>query len=145
MADITYRLLGPGDAGVLDSVNDDVFDDALVPELAREFLQGDANLLVVALDAGVVIGMASGLVHVHPDKPRQLFINEVGVAADYHRQGIARRLCRMLMEAGAAKGCVSAWVATEVDNAAARALYQSIGGTEDADQAVVYNFAVRRD
>lgn len=142
---ITYRLLGPRDARVLDSVDADVFDHDVTPELVREFLDGDANLLAVAIAGDVVIGMASGLVHVHPDKARQLFINEVGVAAPYHRRGIARTLCRMLMDAGAAKGCVSAWVATEVDNAPARALYQSMGGTEDADQAVVYNFALRRD
>lgn len=37
-------------------------------------------------------------------------------------------------------GCVEAWVASELGNPAARALYASVGGVEDAERAVVYVF-----
>ncbi len=142
MRDITCRLLGPDDGRVLDAVNDDVFDNTPIPALVREFLGRDENLIAVAIHAGVVVGMASGVMYIHPDKARQLFINEVGVASEYHRRGIARELCRMLLEAARAKGCTSAWVATEEGNAVARAFYESLGAHEDADKAIVYNLAL---
>lgn len=142
MSEIAYRLLGPRDAGMLERVHEDVFDHAPRPELAREFLTGDQNLLAVALEGDLVVGMASGLIYVHPDKPRQLFLIEVGVAAPWHRRGIARVLCRMLLDEGARRGCEEAWVATEVDNAPARALYEALGGVEDDDRAVVYTFPI---
>ena len=47
---------------------------------------------VPALDAGVIVGFASGVHYVHPDKPAELWINEVGVAPTHQRQGIGRRL-----------------------------------------------------
>lgn len=138
MSDITYRLLGAEDAAVLERVHDNVFDHQPRPEFTREYLGGDANLLAVALDHELVVGMASGLIYVHPDKPRQLFINEVGVASPWHRRGIGAALCRLLLDEGERRGCVESWVATEIDNGPARALYAALGGVEDADRAVVY-------
>lgn len=137
---ITCRLLGPDDAHVLARVHEDVFDNVPDPALTREFLAGPANLLAVALDDDLVVGMASGLIYVHPDKPRQLFIIEVGVAEPWQRRGIARALCRLLLDTGQARGCYEAWVATEVDNRPARQLYTGLGGVEEEDQAVVYTF-----
>lgn len=76
--------------------------------------------------------MATGISCVHPDKPRQLFVNEVGVAGPYRRAGVGRRLVEALLAHGERLGCVEAWVATETSNAPARALYRATGGQEDA-------------
>ncbi len=82
--------------------------------------------------------MATGISCVHPDKPRQLFVNEVGVAGPYRRAGVGRRLVEALLAHGERLGCVEAGVATETSNAPARALYRATGGQEDAELAVVY-------
>jgi len=140
MSEITVTLLTAAQARVLDTVAADVFDNEVDPELAAQFLASDSNLLVVARDGGVVVGMASGLVYVHPDKPLALFVNEVGVAPSHQRRGIGRRLMKTLLDAARARGCVEAWVATETDNVAARGLYTDLGGIEDASPAVVYTF-----
>lgn len=140
---ITVRLLGAGDAAVLQQVDDDVFDDRVQPELLAEFLANPSNLLAVAIDDGTVIGMASAVVYVHPDKPRQLWINEVGVAAHGRRRGLGKRLVRALLDRGRALGCTEAWVATEEGNAPARAFYTSLQGREDAERAIVYTFPLR--
>jgi ribosomal protein S18 acetylase RimI-like enzyme len=134
------RLLTAADAQVLSRVDEDVFDQPVKPELVRAFLANPANLLAVAVQEGMVIGMASAIAYVHPDKPLQLFINEVGVAAHAHRRGIGKRLVRALLERGKDLGCAEAWVATEVENTAARALYASLRGREDEKRAVVYTF-----
>jgi ribosomal protein S18 acetylase RimI-like enzyme len=139
------KLLTPADAAVLERVDDDVFDLPVQADLAALYLSDPNKLLAVAQDAqGVVVGMASGLVYPHPDKPLQLFINEVGVAARCHRQGLGRQLVQALLDRGRAMGCSKAWVATEESNTAARALYAALGGREDTERAVVYTYALER-
>lgn len=137
---LTVRLLGPDDAAVLDAVAPDVFDGPVVPRWAGEFLADPRHHLAVALDGGVVVGMASAVHYVHPDKAPVLWINEVGVAAPHQRQGLGARLLAALFDHGRALGCTEAWVGTEVGNAPARALYVSAGGREDAEPFVMATF-----
>ena len=97
---------------------------------------------MVALEAGIVIGMASGIAYVHPDKPPQLFVNEVAVAARCQGRGIGKLLLTSLLRRGRELGCTEAWVATEEGNSRARALYTSAQGKEDPERAVVYTFSL---
>lgn len=125
-----FRILGDGDLAVLDRVADDVFDEAVDPRHWADFLADPRHHLAVALDEGVVVGFASAVCYVHPDKPPQLFINEVGVAPTHQRRGASRRLLDLLLAKGRALGCTEAWVLTEEDNTAARAAYAAAGGEE---------------
>jgi ribosomal protein S18 acetylase RimI-like enzyme len=135
---IEIRTLGPKDAAVLDRVAPDVFDGPVDPDLLAEFLEDSRHHLAVALDGGTVVGMASAVDYVHPDKPRQLWINEVGVAPAHRRLGLARRMLQVLFECGRERGCTEAWVGTEHDNVAARALYTGLDGSEEP--FVLYTF-----
>lgn len=56
------RLLTVADAQVLARVDEDVFEQPVKPELARELFANPAKLLAVAVQEGTVIGMASGIV-----------------------------------------------------------------------------------
>lgn len=141
----TVRLLTGNDLAVLDRVDDDVFDYPVQRDLAAAYLGDPKNLLAVAIQEEVVVGMASGIAYVHPDKPLQLFINEVGVAGRCQGQGLGRRLVNLLLEEGRRMGCSEAWVATEEDNVAARALYTAAQGTEDPAHAVVYTWRLSED
>lgn len=137
---VEYRILGTGDGAVLGRVADDVFDNAVQPALAQEFLGDPRHHLAVALDDGIVIGFASAVHYVHPDKPAELWINEVGVAPTHLRRGVAQTLLRMLFAAGRELGCVQAWVLTDRDNSAAMRLYASVGGTAGAHEHVMFDF-----
>ena len=77
---VAIRRIGPDDAAVLDRVADDVFDYPIDPRWTAEFLADRRHHLAVALDGDLVVGMASAVHYVHPDKPPELWINEVGVA-----------------------------------------------------------------
>ena len=137
---IQVRVLGPGDEGVLGNVAPDVFDHPVQPELAAEFLRDPRHHLAVALDAdGRVVGFASGLHYVHPDKPAELWVNEVGVAESHRRQGLAAAVLRALFDAGRRHGCGEAWVLTDRSNDAAMRLYASLGA-EPPDDAVMFTF-----
>src|SRR5262245_15878096 len=120
------RLLGPTDTSVLASVDSDVFDDPVIPGAAAEFLSDPRHHIAVAIVEGVVVGFASAVSYAHPDKPApELWINEVGVAAAYRGQGLARKILECLLSEACRIGCSEAWVLTDRDNAAAMRLYQS--------------------
>ena len=87
--------------------------------------------------------MASAVHYVHPDKPADLWVNEVGVAATHRGQGIARRLVDALLEHGRTLGCREAWVLTEETNSIARRLYSGAGGVESP--ALMYTFQLDTD
>jgi ribosomal protein S18 acetylase RimI-like enzyme len=137
---LEYRMLGPGDATLLDRVADDLFDGEVQPALAQEFLGDDRHHLAVAIDDAVVVGFASGVHYVHPDKPAELWINEVGVAPTHLRRGIAQSVLRMLLDVGRALGCTQAWVLTDRDNIAAMRLYASVGGDPGTREHVMFDF-----
>lgn len=139
---VIIHLITPATASMLDNLDDDVFDHPVDSTLLHEFLINPTNALIVAMMDGQVIGMATGITYVHPDKPRTLFVNEVGVSGRYQRQGIGKQLVSAILEWGKSRGCVDAWVSTEVANDAARSLYRSTGGIEDRDHAVVYTYAL---
>lgn len=134
---VEIRVLGPADASVLERVAEGVFDNDVDPELAAEFLADPRHSLCVAIVDGVVTGMASGVRYVHPDKPSELWINEVGVAPAFHRQGLGKRIMAELLAHARREGCREAWVLTDDDNAAARALYRSAGGDDGSPQRMI--------
>ncbi len=140
---IEVRILKSSDSHVLDSVAPGVFDNPVHPKLSAEFLADPRHHLAVAMAEGTVVGMASAIDYIHPDKPVELWINEVGVAPDYQRKGIGRRLLEALFELGRELGCREAWVTTEPDNEPARNLYANAGGKDE--QALVYSFNLTLD
>jgi GNAT superfamily N-acetyltransferase len=108
----TIRLLGPGDAAVLENVAQDVFDEDINPLWTAEFLRDPRHHMVVALLGKQVI--------------------ELGVAPSYRQQGIGRQLVTALFSHARELGCKEAWLGTEESNAAARRLYASVGGVEES-------------
>lgn len=113
-------------APLLDAVAEEVFDHAIRADSLAAFLASTNHHMVLAIADGQVVGMASAVVYLHPDKPPQLWINEVGVGREYRRRGIGTRLTEHLLELAWDLGCAEAWLATEEENAPARALYSSL-------------------
>jgi len=145
VTEVSIHLVSTANSRLLDHVDEDVFDHKVQPALLQTFLANPANVLMVAVAEDQVIGMASGIAYVHPDKPLQLFVNEVGVSGRFHRQGVGKRLLAALLQRGVELGCHEAWVATELGNAAARALYSSVGGKEEDERAIVYIYSLAND
>lgn len=139
---IIIRVLGPDDTAVLEQVAVDVFDNEVDPRWSAEFLADPRHHLAVALDDGQVVGMASAVHYVHPDKPPELWINEVAVAPSHRHRGIGRQLLDALFARGRTLGCQEAWVLTEQNNAAARGLYGAVGGVEAPEPVVMVTFAL---
>jgi len=130
MNSVTIKHLDPDDLDILLHSGNDVFDNPVIPEQARAFLASDMHHIVVALDGKKLVGMASAVTLLHPDKQPQVFISEVGVQDDYLRRGIGRRLIKRLIQVVRGDDEPDIWLATEEDNVAARALYSALGARE---------------
>ena len=113
----------PGDGALFDRIAPDVFDAPIAPRRLAAYLANATHLLVVAIAGGEIVGQCAGVIHLHPDKAPELFIDEVGVTPAMRNQGIARRMMEELAAWGAEQGCEEAWLGTEPDNDAANALY----------------------
>lgn len=96
--------------------------------------------MVLAFHMENIVGMASGFHHVHPDKDPALFIDEVGVLAEFQGKGLGNKLVHHLCEHGKELGCKVAWVVTENTNTAARKAYAKAGGLEDNGSFVLIEF-----
>lgn len=132
---IEVKILHSGDQKALMNVAAEVFDNLINPEFAREFLEDPRHHIAVAIDEGVVVGFASGVHYIHPDKPPELWINEVAVAPTHRRRGLGKAVMNALLDVGRTHRCTVAWVLTDRYNAAAMRLYTSIGGIEGADDS----------
>jgi ribosomal protein S18 acetylase RimI-like enzyme len=132
---IEIKSLQSGDEPILQHVAPEVFDHPINAAFTREFLADPRHHIIVAIDNSLVVGFASGIHYLHPDKSPELWINEVSVASTHRGQGLAKTLLATLLDVGRVHHCASAWVLTYRDNPAAMKLYSSSGGTLGADNS----------
>lgn len=97
------------DAGLFANVHDDVFDAPPDPHLLERFLAAPHLHIAVAVERDMMVGMCSGVVYHHPDKPDAFWINEIGVAGPWRRQGIATRLVMTCTDHARRLGCREIW------------------------------------
>lgn len=134
------KILRSGDQAILNNVAPGVFDNSVNPQLVTEFLDDKRHHLVVAVVQGQVIGLASGVHYVHPDKPSEMWINEVGVAPSHQGHGVGKAMIQALLQQAERLGCREAWVLTDRANPAAMRLYASTGGQEAPHDQVMFTF-----
>lgn len=135
---VEIRRLYLGDDALVKRIAEDVFDEPVRPDRLSAYLASPGHMMIVALADGIVVGQCAAVVHRHPDKVSELYIDEVGVSPAFQRQGIARKMLDAMFALGREQGCGEAWVGTEPDNVAARALYESRGAV--AEPFVMYAY-----
>lgn len=137
---IDIRILGPGDESLLLESAPGVFDDAVQPALAREFLSDARHLLSVAIDGSTIVAMASGVLYVHPDMPTEMWVNELGTAPSHRGRGLAKAVLGALLARAREGGCGEAWVLTDGGNEAAMRVYEGLGGVQARTPSVMFTF-----
>lgn len=134
---IEIRRITAHDTALFERIADDVFDEPIVAERLAAYLKNPANLMVLAVVHGEVIGQVAAVLHQHPDKPTELYVDEVGVTPGFQRQGVAKQMMQEMLVWGRALGCEEAWLGTEPENAPARALYAKFA---EAEPIVMYQW-----
>ena len=139
--DVQILRMTPANAAKLQQVDDEIFDDEIHADHLAAYLADAGHLMVCAFAGGVAIGQARGILNRQPDTTTSLYIDNLGVAPSRRREGIAGRLLDELVAWGRENGCASAWVATELDNEGARALYAARGAPGEAVAYYAYDMA----
>jgi ribosomal protein S18 acetylase RimI-like enzyme len=124
---IEIRVVSAGDTALFARIADDVFDAPVRPDRLAAYLAAPDHHLVVAIHDGVIVGQVAAVIHRHPDKANELYIDEAGVAPPFQRRGLARAMLKATFALGKQLGCEEAWVGTEPDNVPARGLYEQQG------------------
>ncbi|RYE47105.1 MAG: GNAT family N-acetyltransferase [Hyphomicrobiales bacterium] len=135
---IQLKRMQPGDELDFTEIAPDVFDEPIHPERLEAYLLEPGHLMLLAFDNGVVVGQCAAVIHRHPDKVTELYIDEVGTASTHLRQGIATRMVEAMFAWGRELGCREAWLGTELDNLEANGLYIKVGGK--GEKMVYYEF-----
>jgi len=128
---VSIRRIEALDKTLFQRIAPDVFDDPIDPDRLEAYLAAPGHVMVLALEDGLVVGQCAGVIHRHPDKPTELYVDEVGTASTHRRQGVARAMLDELFAWGRELGCAEAWLGTELDNIAANALYRGYRPAED--------------
>lgn len=132
--------LEDANAGLLDNLAPEVFDHPILPDQLRAFLDDERHFMFLAIDGGLVVGMASAVEYFHPDKRPHVWLNEVGVTPSYRRRGIGRRLVQAVIDLGRARGWTYAWLGTAADNASGQACFGSVPGGEEREAFYLYEW-----
>ena len=107
----------------LDSVAEGVF---IRQDEARAFLKDPSHIMMLAIEDEMVVGIASGVVIRHPDKLRELWINEVGVADRARGKGLAQRLVQGLFDWAVGRDIRTVWLLMDADNKVAARSYAKV-------------------
>lgn len=137
---VQIKQVGPGDEALFDRVAEEVFDEPVNPQRLRAYLAEPGHLMLVAVDDGLIVAQCAAVVHRHPDKVTELYIDEVGVSPEWQQRGIARRMLDRMFALGKTLGCGEAWVGTEPENIPARRLYKNLGS--EAENFVMYVYGL---
>lgn len=135
---IVIKRMRPGDELVFEAIAPDVFDEPIRPDRLEAYLLEPGHLMVLALDGELVVGQCAAVIHRHPDKPAELYVDEVGTATTHLRQGIATLMLAAMFAWGRELGCREAWLGTEIDNIEANGLYRKAGGK--GETMIYYEF-----
>ena len=126
----------PANAHLLEKVAPGTFDHAIDPALLERYLANPANWMCVATKDDLVVSMCMCVIHYHPDKPTELFLDEIGTGDAWRRQGAAQLLIKKVFDRADAEGIEEIWLGTEPDNLPARALYEGTGAK--GEPAIIY-------
>jgi ribosomal protein S18 acetylase RimI-like enzyme len=124
---LELKHVQPGDEAVLGHVAADVFDEAIDSKLLGAYLAEANHHLIVAIKDGEAVGQIRAVIHKHPDRADELYIDNLGVTPSLQRRGIATKLLDAMLGLGKTLGCEDAWLATESGNNQARGFYETYG------------------
>ncbi|MGB1016477.1 MAG: GNAT family N-acetyltransferase [Nannocystaceae bacterium] len=105
----------------------DIFDEPVRPARVAAYVAQSNHILLLAIREGQAVGQILGVIHHHPDKASELYIDDLAVDPAFQRQGIATQLINRLVDEGVRAGAETVWVAAEPDNRQATGLYKAIG------------------
>ena len=108
-------------------------------EQGERFLSNPDNALFLAFEDDIPVGFLTAYrLQRFDTRKAEVLLYEIGVDPDYQRRGIGTAMVAACKDWARAVGAHEIWVLTEHDNRAAKALYASTGGIEEAPGTVMF-------
>jgi len=130
MIDINFKRATKADKEAIQLAGSALFDNEIIGLEYDAFIESPCHLLMLAFFKQKIIGFVTGVIIIQPDKPKELFINEIGVLSDFRRQGIARHLINEINKESLFLGCNESWVLADEENLPANILYTNSKGVK---------------
>ncbi|KAM4706575.1 putative N-acetyltransferase family 8 member 5 [Discoglossus pictus] len=103
------------------SLDDDMLD------IHKYYLQRDGYCFWVAECAGQVVGMVAAVPSLHPNGKKHVEMKRMSVAKGHRGKGIAKALCRTLIDFARERGCDAVVLETTLPQTDAQQLYEKMG------------------
>lgn len=111
---------------LLENITEDVFDCPIDAIRLKQYLNlANAAMFVAVVDRQVV-GQIRGFLHLQPDGPSELYIDNLGVTPLKKRQGLATKLVTAITGWARKEGCEAFWLLTEPDNIEGESFYTAL-------------------
>lgn len=144
VVDASYDL-----ARLVDEINDASWDDANemsvydVKSLSAYLNRADTLFVAChenSSHGSTLLGFASSRFELKPyGEEKWLYVDELDVCANQRQRGAGSAIMRKLFELAEEADCEEVWLGTEVENAAANALYRSLD-PDDVAEVVGYTY-----
>lgn len=108
------------------------------PEVTDGFLARSDTIVLIAEERGETVGWLYGYELARPDGTSSYLLYSIDVIEEHRRQGHGRRLLDEFLSQAGDAGAHKAWLLTDIDNAAANALYCKAGGEVGHPPARLY-------
>src|SRR5205823_3429558 len=132
------RRLGPGDEA---SAGEACRLFGLSGELdPGAFLARPETTLLVAEEAGALVGWVYGHELAHPDGERTMLLYALDVAEAFRGRGHATALVSTFVAHARVRGCTEVWVLTDDGNPGGLATYHAAGGIRDSVDQVMFHW-----
>ncbi|XP_072263263.1 N-acetyltransferase 8-like isoform X2 [Pyxicephalus adspersus] len=96
-------------------------------DIQKYYLQKDGYCFWVAESLGEVIGMVVAIPSAHPGGENHIELRRMSVAKNHRGRGIAKSLCRTVIDFARERGCSAVVLETTLGHQAAHGLYKSMG------------------
>ena len=141
---VRIELIKKVDAAFIDQLNG-LFDEGTEWDLQEgaKFLKDSSNALFVAFLENQAVGfLTANRLQRFDNRGAEVLLYEIGVREDARQKGIGKALINEVKLWAKAAGADEVWVLTNKSNAAAVALYQSMGGETESEilDEVMFNF-----
>ena len=113
MFDVEIRRLTLAELARLSGAAEGVFEGDWDSDRIGRYVSTPGHIMIVAVNGSEVVGQVAAVLHHHPDRPVDLYIDDLVVGLGYRRRSLGRKLVQAMMDVGVLEGCRTAWVVTE--------------------------------
>lgn len=115
------------------------------PEVTEAFLDRPEIVTLIAQDQGEAVGWLYGYELARPEGTGSYLLYSIDVLEAHRRKGHGRRLLEAFLGSAREAGAVKVWLLTDVENDAANALYEGVGGEIGEPPARLFSWTLAND